>query len=80
MDREKVKVLDAETLIVDNETPEEKAWSKGYADCWDGVKIDYPPYNNEALQKEWIKGWNHYDAEYNPKYVSHSYASKMGWR
>ena len=64
-----------------NEIEDVTAWNMGYVACADDLSIKANPFksNDSNDYKEWINGWNHYDAEYNPDYYTHQNAIRQGW-
>jgi len=49
----------------------EQAYGDGYIACHDNKPLSANPYKPDSAQwREWVNGWEHYDADYNPDYYS----------
>jgi len=56
------------------------AWTQGYVACGTDKAISQNPFEkNTKDYKDWIEGWEHYDADYNSEYYSHRNAIRQGW-
>ena len=50
----------------------DQAYGEGYNACHDSKSLLTNPYEKDSpLWHEWKRGWQHYDADYNPLYYEH---------